>query len=40
MYKNINAIDPFCALKKNKPNEKLTIGKEKNGLKKGFMGCI
>lgn len=32
-YKDINAIDPFCPLKKNKFNEKSPI-------RKGFTGCL
>jgi radical SAM protein with 4Fe4S-binding SPASM domain len=32
-YKDINAIDPFCALKKNKLNEKSPI-------REGFTGCL
>ena len=32
-YKDINAIDPFCPLKKNKFNEK-------SPLRKGFTGCL
>jgi radical SAM protein with 4Fe4S-binding SPASM domain len=29
-YKNIDAVDPFCVLKKNDQDKKLTIRKEKN----------